>query len=81
MGRLGGIDECNRALNGADLGVNTDFPIQLTDFTNVPAEGQGYDIGYDFRQSISKCGRRLSSRSPDPWRSCAVASRYARDEE
>lgn len=44
-----GIDECNRALNGAEVGVNKDFPIQLTDSTNVPPEGKSYDIGYDFK--------------------------------
>jgi ABC-type sugar transport system substrate-binding protein len=31
-----GIDECNRALNKAEVGVNKDFPIQLTDSSNVP---------------------------------------------
>jgi ABC-type sugar transport system substrate-binding protein len=44
-----GIDECNRALNNAEVGVNTDFPIQLTDSSNVPPEGQKYDPGYDFK--------------------------------
>lgn len=44
-----GIDECNRALNKAEVGVNKDFPIQLTDSTNVPAEGKKYDTGFDFK--------------------------------
>jgi ABC-type sugar transport system substrate-binding protein len=44
-----GIDECNRALNKAEVGVNKDFPIQLTDATNVPPEGKKYDIGFDFK--------------------------------
>jgi ABC-type sugar transport system substrate-binding protein len=44
-----GIDECNRALNGAEVGVNKDFPIQLTDATNVPPPGQKYDPGFDFK--------------------------------
>ncbi len=44
-----GIDECNRALNGAEVGVNKDFPIQLTDSTNVPTEGMKYDTGFDFK--------------------------------
>lgn len=44
-----GIDECNRALNKAEVGVNKDFPIQLTDSTNVPAEGQSYKIDFDFK--------------------------------
>ncbi len=44
-----GIDECNRALNGAPVGVNTDFPIQLTDHTNVPPEGEKYWPGFDFK--------------------------------
>ena len=45
-----GIDECNRALNKAEVGVNKDFPIQLTDSTNVPAVGKKYDIGFDFKK-------------------------------
>lgn len=45
-----GIDECNRALNGAEVGVNKDFPIQLTDATNVPPEGGTYEIDFDFRE-------------------------------
>lgn len=44
-----GIDECNRALNKAEVGVNKDFPIQLTDASNVPKEGLKYDIGFDFK--------------------------------
>ncbi|RUZ71656.1 hypothetical protein EN943_33010 [Mesorhizobium sp. M7A.F.Ca.US.006.01.1.1] len=44
-----GIDECNRALAGAPVGVNKDFPIQLTDSTNVPAEGKPYETGFDFK--------------------------------
>jgi ABC-type sugar transport system substrate-binding protein len=44
-----GIDECNRALNKAEVGVNKDFPIQLTDSTNVPPEGQKYDVGFDYK--------------------------------
>ena len=50
MGGRAGIDECNRALNKADVGVNKDFPIQLTDNTNVPAVGKKYDIGFDFKK-------------------------------
>jgi ABC-type sugar transport system substrate-binding protein len=49
-----GIDECNRALNKAEVGVNKDFPIQLTDSTNVPAEGKKYDIGFDFKSRYKK---------------------------
>jgi len=45
-----GIDECNRALNEAEVGVNPDFPIQLTDETNVPPDGEAYDIGFDFKE-------------------------------
>jgi ABC-type sugar transport system substrate-binding protein len=44
-----GIDECNRALNKAEVGVNKDFPIQLTDHTNVPPVNQKYDTGFDFK--------------------------------
>jgi ABC-type sugar transport system substrate-binding protein len=44
-----GIDECNRALNKAPVGVNKDFPLQLTDITNVPKAGSRYDTGFDFR--------------------------------
>ena len=44
-----GIDECNRVLNGAKAGVNKDFPIQLTDSTNLPTEGMKYDPGFDFK--------------------------------
>ena len=44
-----GIDECNRALNNAEVGVNTDFPIQLTDSTNVPPPDQKYDPAFDFK--------------------------------
>jgi ABC-type sugar transport system substrate-binding protein len=49
-----GIDECNRALNKAEVGVNKDFPIQLTDKTNVPPPGQKYDIGFDFKTRYLK---------------------------
>jgi ABC-type sugar transport system substrate-binding protein len=49
-----GIDECNRALNKAELGVNKDFPIQLTDSTNVPPAGKGYDIGFDFKSKYKE---------------------------
>jgi ABC-type sugar transport system substrate-binding protein len=49
-----GIDECNRALNKTEVGVNKDFPIQLTDSTNVPAEGKNYDIGFDFKSRYKK---------------------------
>lgn len=49
-----GIDECNRALNGSEVGVNKDFPIQLTDSTNVPAEGMAYDIGFDFKSKYKQ---------------------------
>jgi ABC-type sugar transport system substrate-binding protein len=45
-----GIDECNRALNKADVGVNKDFPIQLTDSTNVPPVNVKYDTGFDFKE-------------------------------
>lgn len=44
-----GIDECNRALNHAPVGVNKDFPIQLTVKSNVPAPNQGYKIPFDFK--------------------------------
>jgi ribose transport system substrate-binding protein len=43
-----GVDECNRAMNGAEVGVNTDFPIQLVTAANLPADGR-YDPGFDFR--------------------------------
>lgn len=43
-----GIDECNRAINGSEVGVNTDFPIQLTHSENA-APGERYDPGYDFK--------------------------------
>lgn len=49
-----GIDECNRALNKAEVGVNKDFPIQLTDKTNVPETGKTYDIGFDFKSRYLK---------------------------
>jgi ABC-type sugar transport system substrate-binding protein len=45
-----GIDECNRALNKAPVGVNKDFPIQLTDSTNVPPPGEKYKIDFDFKK-------------------------------
>ena len=44
-----GIDECNRALNKAEVGVNKDFPIQLTDRSNVPGVNVKYDPGFDFK--------------------------------
>ncbi|MEQ8346409.1 MAG: substrate-binding domain-containing protein [Sneathiellaceae bacterium] len=43
-----GIDECNRAMNKAETGVNTDFPIQLTDRSNA-VPGKRYDPGLDFK--------------------------------
>ena len=43
-----GIDECNRAANGGEVGLNTDFPIQLTTAANV-TPGQRYDPGFDFK--------------------------------
>lgn len=43
-----GIDECNRAMNKVEVGVNTDFPIQLVTRDNVPADGR-YDPGLDFK--------------------------------
>jgi ABC-type sugar transport system substrate-binding protein len=49
-----GIDECNRALNKVPVGVNKDFPIQLTDSTNVPKAGARYDTGFDFRGQYKK---------------------------
>ena len=49
-----GIDECNRALNKVQVGVNKDFPIQLTDSTNVPPEGKKYDVGFDFKARYKK---------------------------
>jgi ABC-type sugar transport system substrate-binding protein len=49
-----GIDECNRALNKAEVGVNKDFPIQLTDSSNVPPPGKKYDIGFDFKSRYLK---------------------------
>jgi ABC-type sugar transport system substrate-binding protein len=49
-----GIDECNRALNKAEVGVNKDFPIQLTDKTNVPEPGQKYEIPFDFKSKYLK---------------------------
>jgi len=44
-----GIDECNRALNKAEVGVNKDFPLQLTDSSNVPSVNVKYDTGFDFK--------------------------------
>lgn len=44
-----GIDECNRALNKAEVGVNKDFPLQITDSSNVPAKDQKYNFGFDFK--------------------------------
>jgi ABC-type sugar transport system substrate-binding protein len=44
-----GIDECNRALNKAEVGVNKDFPIQLTESTNVPPPNVKYNTGFDFK--------------------------------
>jgi ABC-type sugar transport system substrate-binding protein len=49
-----GIDECNRALNHAEVGVNKDFPIQLTDSSNVPAANVKYDPGFDFKSHYIK---------------------------
>ena len=43
-----GIDECNRAANGGEVGLITDFPIQLTTAANV-TPGQRYDPGFDFK--------------------------------
>lgn len=43
-----GIDECNRAMNKAETGVNSDFPIQLTDRSNA-VPGKRYDPGLDFK--------------------------------
>lgn len=48
-----GIDECNRAMNGADVGVNTDFPIQLTTASNA-TPGARYDPGFDFKTRYQK---------------------------
>jgi ABC-type sugar transport system substrate-binding protein len=49
-----GIDECNRALNHAPVGVNKDFPIQLTDKTNVPPPNVKYKIPFDFKSRYIK---------------------------
>ena len=43
-----GIDECNRAINKAEVGVNKDFPLQLTVQSNA-APGKRYDPGFDFK--------------------------------
>lgn len=43
-----GIDECNRALNKAEVGVNHDFPLQLTVKSNA-TPGKRYDPGFDFK--------------------------------
>lgn len=43
-----GIDECNRAMNKAEVGVNKDFPLQLTIQSNA-TPGKRYDPGFDFK--------------------------------
>ena len=43
-----GIDECNRALNKTEVGVNKDFPLQLIIKDNV-TPGKRYDPGLDFK--------------------------------
>lgn len=43
-----GVDECNRALNKSELGVNTDFPLQLIIKDNV-TPSKRYDPGLDFK--------------------------------
>lgn len=43
-----GIDECNRALNKAEVGVNKDFPLMLTVQANA-TPGKRYDPGFDFK--------------------------------
>ena len=45
-----GLTSATAALNEAEVGVNPDFPIQLTDETNVPPDGEAYDIGFDFKE-------------------------------
>lgn len=43
-----GVDECNRAINKAEVGVNKDFPLQLTVQSNA-TPGKRYDPGFDFK--------------------------------
>lgn len=42
------IDECNRALQGAPINVNKDFPIRLIDKTNVPPPGGRDQPQFDY---------------------------------
>jgi ABC-type sugar transport system substrate-binding protein len=49
-----GIDECNRALNKAEVGVNKDFPFQITEASNVPPKDKKYDFGFDFKSHYKK---------------------------
>jgi len=54
-----GIDECNRAVNKAELGVNRDFPVQLVQASNA-TPGKRYDPGLDFKakyQALWKAGK------------------------
>jgi ribose transport system substrate-binding protein len=48
------IDECNRAIQGAPTGVNTDFAVQLTDRDNVPPKGESWEPEFDFRSEYKK---------------------------
>lgn len=49
-----GIDECNRALNKAEVGVNKDFPLQITEASNVPGKDLKYDFNFDFKSYYTK---------------------------
>lgn len=54
-----GIDECNRAINKVEVGVNQDFPLQLVQEANA-RPGKRYDPGLDFKakyQALWKSGQ------------------------
>lgn len=54
-----GIDECNRVIHKAEVGVNRDFPLQLVQASNAAA-GKRYDPGLDFKakyQALWKAGK------------------------
>ena len=48
-----GVDECNRALNDEEVGVNA-TSIQLTTKDNVPPEGQGYEVDLDYKAKFKE---------------------------
>lgn len=49
------VDECNRAMQDAEVEVNKDFSIELTDESNVPsADVNVYRPGFDFRSKYKE---------------------------